>query len=102
MTYVLDLRRADAVKPGDVILAQHDGILGPWRVTEQSWPTQPMQAPRGLSSIMLRLVSQGHPGGTEMLQMHLEGTLVPLLSPLENHLPEEPEEQTITLKLRLG
>lgn len=82
MSWLIDLRRADAVKQGDVILAQNDGILGPWRVTDASYQPR-SEGGHDDGSMMLSLMpQQGASRGLGIMQMHNECQLVPLLVPL--------------------
>lgn len=98
MSWLLSLRRADAVKQSDLVLAQHNGLLGPWRVTDASMHESAIG--RGRMDVTLTLVAQG--GDTSrpsMLQLHDEASLVPVLVPMPE--PEPPEEQSITLRLKI-
>lgn len=84
MSWVIELRRADAVMQANLILAQHHGVLGVWRVTDASLHRHP--ADSGRTACTLTLVQQGV-GRPSMLQLHDTSALVPVLVPLP-----EPEE----------
>lgn len=99
MSYVIEQRRADAVKPGDVMLAQHNGLVGPWRVTQID--AQPSTESSRLDAVTLRL----HRGSDQMLQLHRIGDLVLLLAdapePVEYDHPGQVVLRSGRLEVRL-
>lgn len=110
MAYLIELRRADLVKPSALILAQHDGVLGPWRVVDASLPrgtlTQPGKPDEVLLSVILRLLPQGQPGryvGDGISIMLPDSALVPMLVPAPEPVPVElvAEEQRHCCSVRI-
>lgn len=87
MSWVIELRRADAVKQGDLVLAQWQGVLGPCRVTDASYQPEEHGMHQPLA-VQLTLAPQGS-RGPGIMQMHAEGQLVPLLVPTPEPAAEE-------------
>lgn len=104
MPWVIELRRADAVKQGDVILAQRDGLLGPWRVVDASMQQaldQPQSVVSPPLSVLLNLMpQQGASRGLGIMEMRDERSLVPVLVPLPE--PERHEYPHGPVVLRSG
>lgn len=99
MSWSIDLRNAENVKQSDLILAQCDGVLGAWRVTDASIGPNPANESR--LSVILTLVEQGQslgPVGPAMLQLHDYRAFVPVLVPLPEPQPREYPHGPVVLR----
>lgn len=97
MSWTLSIRRADSVKQGDLVLAQWEGLIGPWRVTDASMGKRPASEER--VAVTLTLVEQGQTGKPPMMQLHDERALVFVLCPLPEPDPLDIPEQLTRLLL---
>jgi hypothetical protein len=85
VSWVIDLRNAE-----------HDGVLGAWRMTDASMGPHPANEAR--LSVTLTLVEQGQSLRPAMLQLHDYRAFVPVLVPAPEPQPREYPHGPVVLR----